>query len=103
MQSERRAANPDGPLYGESIVFTGAISIPRPVAADMAARVGCSVKTGVSGKTTLLVVGAQNMDRLAGYDKSTKHRKAESLIAQGKNIHILSEQDFRALVALAEE
>ena len=102
-QSERRAANPDGPLYGESIVFTGRISIPRPDAADMAARAGCSVKTGVSGKTTLLVVGIQNMDRLAGYEKSTKHRKAEALIAQGKNIRILSEHDFRALVALAAE
>jgi len=102
-QSERRAANPLGPLYGECIVFTGQISIPRPEAADMAAHAGCSVKTGVSGKTTLLVVGVQNMDRLAGYGKSTKHRKAEALIDQGKSIRILSEQDFKALVALAAE
>jgi len=84
-------------------VFTGRISIPRPEAADMATHAGCSVKTGVSGKTTLLVVGVQNMDRLAGYDKSTKHRKAEALIDQGKSIRILSEQDFKALVALAAE
>lgn len=33
----------DGPLFGETIVFTGALSIPRREAAAMAAVVGCTV------------------------------------------------------------
>lgn len=49
-------------------------------------------------KTTLLVVGDQDIDRLAGKDKSLKHIKAESLIAQGQKIRILGESDFQALL-----
>jgi DNA polymerase III subunit epsilon len=36
-------ANSDGPLYGEVLVFTGALHIPREHAADIAANLGCQV------------------------------------------------------------
>jgi DNA polymerase-3 subunit epsilon len=49
----------------------------------------------------LLVVGDQDIQKLAGHDQSAKHRKAESLIAQGYPIRILQETDFKNLVALA--
>jgi len=94
----RREANPDGALYGDVIVFTGALEIPRREAADMAASIGCEVAPGVTKKTTLLVVGDQDVARLAGQSKSSKHRKAESLILKGVPIRILRESDFRDLV-----
>ena len=94
----RREANPDGALRGEVIVFTGALEIPRREAADMAASIGCEVASGVTKKTTLLVVGDQDVTRLAGQSKSSKHRKAESLILKGVPIRILRESDFRNLV-----
>ena len=49
------------------------------------------------GCTTLLVVGDQNVQRLAGHEKSSKHRKAEQLIQAGQPIRILRETDFREL------
>jgi DNA polymerase-3 subunit epsilon len=36
--------------------------------------------------------------RLAGHDKSSKHRKAEELIAKSQPIRILGESDFRRIV-----
>jgi len=68
----------------------------------MAARIGCRVESGVNKETTLLVVGDQDIQRLAGHEKSSKHRKAEKLIAEGRPIRILSESDFKELSALQE-
>ena len=85
---------PDGPLAGEVVVFTGALSIPRRDAAEMAASIGCDVRDGVTKETTILVVGDQDLYKLAGYEKSSKHRKAEELIKQGQQIRILMERDF---------
>jgi len=97
----RRVGNPDGPLHGEVIVFTGALAIPRREAADLAASVGCEVNSGVTKKTTLLVVGDTDVQRLAGHSKSSKHRKAEDLAAKGQPIRIIRETDFRELMAMA--
>lgn len=88
----------DDSAAGESLVFTGALGIPRREAADMAARAGCDVAANVSRKTTLLVVGTQDRSKLKGYEKSTKHRKAETLIERGAEIQILSESDFSELI-----
>lgn len=89
--------NPNGPLYGENIVFTGALSMPRAEAGKIASELGCNVGNSVSKKTTMLVVGIQDTTKLAGYSKSSKHRKAEELINKGVDIRILSERDFKAI------
>lgn len=96
----RREGNPEGPLFGEVMVFTGALQMPRREAADLAASVGCEVADHVSKSTTTLVVGDQDVTKLAGHEKSAKHRKVEDLIAQGQEIRILRESDFTELVAL---
>jgi len=93
-----RDGDPEGPLAGESVVFTGALSISRREAADMAAKAGCAVCGGVSRATTILVIGDQDLRRLAGHDKSSKHRRAEILIAEGQPIRILRESDFLRLL-----
>jgi DNA polymerase-3 subunit epsilon len=98
-----RDGNPDGELCGEVLAFTGALTIPRREAADLAASVGCEVDAGVTKRTTLLVVGDQDIQRLAGHEKSSKHRKAEELIRKGQPIRILGETDFRELVRLAND
>lgn len=89
--------NSEGTLYGENIVFTGTLLITRAEAAKRAAELGCNVTNSVTKKTTLLVVGTQDDFKLAGYSKSSKHRKAEELIEQGIDIRILSEDDFKYL------
>ena len=98
--SVKRDGNPDGPFAGEVIVFTGALEIPRREAADLAASVGCTVANSVTKKTTMLVVGDVDVTRLAGHDKSSKHRKAENLAAGGQALRIIRETDFKELVAL---
>jgi DNA polymerase-3 subunit epsilon len=94
----RRDGNPDGELFGETLVFTGALSITRREAADAAAAAGCRVDAGVTKHTTLLVVGDEDLRRLNGHEKSSKHRKAEQLIANGQPIRILGESDFKRVV-----
>ena len=79
--------NPDGPLYGENIVFTGALTMPRAEAGKLASELGCNVGNSVSKKTTMLVVGIQDTTKLAGYSKSSKHRKAEELIGKGVDLN----------------
>ena len=96
--SIKMEGNKAGVLYGEVIVFTGALDFSRPEAAKMAASVGCDVAKSVTKKTTLLVVGDQDVKLLAGHKKSSKHRKAEELIQKGQPIRILAESDFRHLV-----
>lgn len=91
----------DGPLYGEVIAFTGALQIKRAEAATLASHAGCQVTDGVTNKTTILVVGDQDVKKLAGHDKSSKQRKAEVLIAEGHAIRIVRETDFKALIGTA--
>jgi len=93
-----RDGDPDGDLFGEVLVFTGSLSMVRNKAANAAAKMGCSVASGVTKKTTLLVVGDQDVDKLKRKTKSSKHLKAETLIAKGQVIRILKESDFIAMI-----
>jgi len=90
--------NPDGPLYGEVLVFTGEMSIPRSQAAQMAADLGCAVKPSVTKQVTILVVGDQDVTKLAGHQISSKHRRAHELMSDGGPIRIIRETDFVALM-----
>ncbi|MBB1498002.1 BRCT domain-containing protein [Paracoccus sp. MC1862] len=96
----RREGGEDGPLTGESIVFTGALEILRKEAADLASASGAAVEANVTKGTTILVVGDQDLDRLAGHGKSTKHRKAENLIGSGQALRIVGEADFMRMCAV---
>lgn len=97
-QSITRDGNIEGPLFGNVAVFTGSLVIPRREAADLAARAGCDVSATVTKKTTLLIVGDQDISKLAGKSKSSKHIKAEELISQGYPIRVLRESDFQSIV-----
>ncbi len=97
-QDPPREGNREGVLFGETIVFTGALTVVRSEAANLAASAGCNVEKSVTRKTTVLVVGDSDISRLAGHDKSSKHRKAEGLIERGIPIRIVGETDFMAMV-----
>jgi DNA polymerase-3 subunit epsilon len=93
----RRDRGGDGPLAGDCVVFTGSLDIPRRQAADIAHEAGAAVEPNVTKQTTLLVVGDQDIAKLNGADKSSKHRKAEQLIGDGQPIRILGEADFMSM------
>lgn len=92
------SVNPEGPLFGHIIVFTGTLTVPRATAETMAAGAGCRVSKGVTKETTLVVVGEQDIRALAGHTKSSKHRKAEALAARGQDLRILGEKDFLLMI-----
>lgn len=98
LESIARTGDTEGDFFGEVLVFTGELKIPRKDAADLAARSGCQVDSGVTKKTTILVVGDQDAKRLAGHNKSSKHRKAEELIAAGQKIRVIRECDFQKML-----
>jgi DNA polymerase-3 subunit epsilon len=92
----RRDGNIDGPLYGEVVVLTGGFDLPKGEQADLAAFAGCEVANGVTKNTTLVVVGDHRFSR---GERSGKWTKAEELARKGFPIRIMSESDFRALIA----
>ena len=96
-KSISKEGNPNGNLFGEILVFTGSLQIPRNEASILASEIGCKVENTVTKKTSLLVVGDQDLSRLAGKKKSSKHRRAEKLQESGQSIRILKESDFVAL------
>lgn len=94
-----KEGDPAGALSGASVVFTGALSISRTDAANLAAGVGMAVKATMTKQITHLVVGDHDLMVLAGHLKSSKHRKAEEMQSGGHPIRIMGETEFRALVA----
>lgn len=88
----------EGILAGEVCVFTGQMQIPRADAAKVANEAGAAVEPGVTKRTTIVVVGDQDLERLAGKTKSSKHLKAEEMASKGLPIRILQERDFVALL-----
>lgn len=89
-----------GRFTGEVIVFTGNLTIPRESAAMLAAEQGMAVASGVTSKTTILVVGAQDTTLLAGRATSSKHRKALEQVARGQRIQIIAEVEFLAMIGV---
>lgn len=92
--------NPEGHLHGEVLVFTGALSMPRRQAAELAANAGCDVERSVTKRISLLVIGDQDARKQSGHKRSTKHRKAEALRAKGSQIRFITESDFFRLVEI---
>ena len=72
-----------GPLAGKTVVFTGALSIPRQQAEEMVARLGGHAASSVSRSTDYVV---------AGEDPGSKLERARRL-----GIRVLSEHEFREL------
>lgn len=83
-----------GVLAGECITITGDLSVSRGEMADRIAAAGGAVSPSPNRRTTMLVLGAQEPSTFAGKLKSSKHLKAEELIANGQAIAILTEAEL---------
>ena len=89
-----------GPLLGKRIVFTGELNIPRKDAMQMAVNAGALLRTSVSCKTDILVVGRQDMSVVGPDGMSGKEEKAQKINASGKgHIKIIEEDDFMSMVS----
>lgn len=89
-------ADAEHPLYGQCIVFTGALSsMTRQEAWDKVCEVGGDPDNTVTKRTTILVQGLQDPSKFRpGESLSGKARKVAELIQKGQNIEVMSEQDF---------
>ena len=92
-------AEPSHPLYAQTVVFTGQLSIARPEAKIRSARCGARTESRVTARTTVLVVGdgfvASDLrsGRLTG-----KARRVLELHERGQAIEVLSEGEFLQMV-----
>lgn len=90
--------NPDGEFYGEALVFTGTLAIPRVEATELATAKGFDVSPAVNSKTNYLVKGLADRSKFNGKAMSSKEIKALDLIKKGQTITFLSESDFFELI-----
>lgn len=92
--------DPDHPLFGMRVCFTGALSrYTRHEAAHAVVDAGGEFSDSVTKKTNLLVVGTQDMARLNGQDQSSKLRRAVELAAARHPIEVIEEGEFYRLLA----
>lgn len=92
---------PDGPLRGQVVVLSGEFDGGKVRLAAVAASAGCRVEPGFTKtRTTILVVGRRDPEAW-GDIKSGKHLRAEAAIAEGCDIRILTEVEFRRFVDYA--
>lgn len=88
------------PFYQKRVVFTGALTkLARNDAKKIVENIGGIVTPDtLSAKTNYLVVGTYDYNQFGEGFKSTKLRKAEDLIASGKELEIISETDFFRMI-----
>ena len=92
---------PNGPLCGHVVVLSGEFDGGKGPLAAVAASAGCRVDAAFAKtRTTILVVGRRDPD-IWGDAKSSEHQRAEVAIAEGRDIRILTEVEFRRFVDYA--
>ena len=95
-------ADPGHPLFGEVVCFSGDLDThTRPEAQRIVADFGASVSSGVTKKTSLVVMGGFDPRTLkAGATLSSKVERAMDLATRGQRIEIVTEQTFLELIQL---
>ena len=87
------------PLFGQVIVFTGNLSVPRPKAKQWAANYGAQTASRVTRATTALVVGDGFVPQdLANGRLTNKAKQVLKLRDKGQRVEIISEGEFMQLV-----
>lgn len=81
------------------VVFTGPLSsMNRMEAMRRIKALGGIIGSSVTKKTNYLITGIKNIDSLAYENKSSKMKKAETLITGGQDIKIMKEDEFLKII-----
>ena len=92
---EKALMNPDHYFYGLYFCFTGKLErMTRKEATTMVALTGGIPEKSVTKNTNILVVGEQDWRVVGESGLSSKMKKAQSLLENGQNIEIMTEDDF---------
>lgn len=87
--------DPNHPFFEKTVVFTGTLqSMVRRDAMQRVVDSGGRCANSISKAVSYLVLGDQDFSRLSGAEKSSKLRKAESLIANGVDLEFIPEAEF---------
>lgn len=98
---KKSEGNPDGFMYGETIVFTSKLEqMPRDKAQIIANEMGCNFEDTLTKATTILVVAPLHGKKI---NKSAKVQNAEKNKLDGANIRIMTEKDFYNLIELSKK
>lgn len=98
------AADANHPLFGQTVVFTGNLQIPRGNAKVKAAELGAQPASSVTRRTTVLVVGdgfiAADLRRgeTKGSRLTAKAKRVLELHGKGQQIEVLSEGEFMQMI-----
>jgi len=99
---DQAPAAADDPIAGKSFVFTGTMaSMDRKTAQAKVRERGGKTPSGVSKTTDYVVVGDKASALTGDGPKSSKHKKAEALAAQGAPVKLLTESAFLELLGEA--
>lgn len=92
---EKALMNPDHYFYGLYFCFTGKLErMTRKEANTIVALTGGIPEKSVTKNTNILVVGEQDWRVVGESGLSSKMKKAQSLLENGQNIEIMTEDDF---------
>lgn len=95
IMAESDDIDPDNPLYGMNIVFTGKLDgMTRAEAAQCAVNHGAVCQDNVTKTTNILVLGNNDYCSSIKDGKSSKQKKAEKLISDGYDLSIINESIF---------
>lgn len=97
--AERKEMYGNSPLLDKSFVFTGYFKSSRSELENMVPTVGGLLRDKVSGKTNYLVLGS--LEGFPDWAVERKFLKAKNLIEEGKQITIVSEQEFVEMINVA--
>ncbi|MCM3323282.1 exonuclease domain-containing protein [Cytobacillus kochii] len=91
-------ADTENPFYGKNIVFTGKLNLfTRKEAAQLIANKGGIPQNGINKETNYIILGDFEEVMIKG-NKSSKLEKAEKMINEGKELEIISEEDFIKMI-----
>lgn len=92
------AFDPNHPFYKQHVCFTGRLSkIKRQEAAQMVVNAGGYFDPKLAYETTYIVVANREWDKIGTSLESSKIEQVRQLQGMGRNITILSENDFLRL------
>ena len=87
------------PLYGKVCVFTGTLErLSRGEAAQLVVNIGGICENRVTNRTNYLILGNKYTCSTIKDGKSSKQKKAESLMLRGNDIQIMYEDTFYDLI-----
>lgn len=90
---------PENPFFEQTVVFTGTLqSMVRKEAQVKVLEIGGKCGNGVTSETNFLIVGEQDYQKYGEGFKSSKMKKAEKYLLEGKAIELLTEGQFLEMI-----